>query len=176
MKKSILLELALCILQEIGSFGVDRAKSLRLKVVKTSSAGKQIVIDKDQPAPEFPLTPADESALKELLDIDEAVFCLSDSLGRSPDVKVHSGQGRTPPYLPPDECGYFTPKKSAKKSLSKSFEASAKSKQGTERDGLSAETAEVSLPRIRDGIQKTLKLKGIRECSVSSESSPSNDA
>ena len=124
MKKPILLELALCILQEIGSFGVGRAKSLRLKVVKTCSEGKQVkqvVIDKEKSGSEFPLTPADESALKELAEIDEAIFCLSDSLGRSPDVTVHSGQGRAAPYLPPDEFGYFTPKKSARKSLSETL-------------------------------------------------------
>ena len=49
MKKSILLELALCILQEIGSYGVEHAKILRLKLVKSSVGGKQLVIDKENP-------------------------------------------------------------------------------------------------------------------------------
>ena len=120
MKKSILLELALCILQEIGSYGVEHAKNLRLKLVKSSAGGKQLVIDREDPGSEFPMSPADESALQEL-DIDEAIFSLTDSLGQSPEKTVHSAQGRDPPYLPPDEGGYFTPKKSVKKALSKEF-------------------------------------------------------
>ena len=121
MKKSILLELALCILQEIGSYGVEHAKILRLKLIKSSVGGKQLVIDKENPDTEFPMSPADASALQEL-DIDEAIFSLTDSLGQSPEMTVHSAQGRDPPYLPPDEAGYFTPKKSVKKSLSKEFQ------------------------------------------------------
>ena len=122
MKKSILLELALCILQEIGSYGVDHAKNLQLKLVKTSVKGKkQLVINHDKESgPEFPISSAEESAPQDL-DIDEAIFNLSDSLGRSPDFTVHSAQGKSPSYLPPDEEGYFTPTKSAKKSLSGIF-------------------------------------------------------
>ena len=121
MRKSILLELSLCVLQEIGTHGVDHAKSLKLKLEKTTANGKRIVIDKEKSEAEFPITPAEESALKDL-EIDDAIFRLSDSLGNSPDVTVHSGQGRAPPYLPPDECGYFTPSKSDRKSLSKDFD------------------------------------------------------
>ena len=112
IRKPILLELALCILQEIGTHGIAHAKTLQLKVVKTSARGREIVIDKDQ-TPEFPLTTGEASFLSEI-DIDEAIFNLSDALGRSPDVTVHSGQGRKIPYIPPDANGYFTPKKDPK--------------------------------------------------------------
>ena len=97
MTKSILQELALCLLQEIISGGPERAASLNLVVEETKAGGKTVVVEK-QPA-EFPV---DEDFVR---DIDEAFFRITDLSGDSPDVKVASGQGHEVPYSPPDERG-----------------------------------------------------------------------
>ena len=109
MKKSILLELALCILQEIAAGGPDRAINLQLQVDKTSSGGKQIIVAPDDDKnDEFPLSHSDESTF---LEIDEASFSMLDAHGKSPEKTVVSGHGQKQPYSAPDEHGYFTPKK-----------------------------------------------------------------
>ena len=107
MKKTILLELALCIVQEIAAGGPQRAKSLQLEVEKTSSGGKQVVIS-GVSSNEFPLSPADSEFMR---DIDEALFTISDLSGKSPAKQIISGQGRAAPYETPDADGFFTPKK-----------------------------------------------------------------
>ena len=109
MKKSILLELALCILQEIAAGGPDRAINLQLQIDKTSSGGKQIIIAPDEgKKDEFPLSHSDESTF---LEIDEASFSMLDAHGKSPEKTVVSGHGKKCPYSQPDEHGYFTPVK-----------------------------------------------------------------
>ena len=74
MKKSILLELALCILQEIAAGGPDRATNLQLQIEKTSSGGKQITITPNEGKDdEFPLSHSDENTF---LEIDETSFTM----------------------------------------------------------------------------------------------------
>ena len=114
MTKSILQELALCILQELISGGPERAANLNLVVEETKTGGKTVVVEK--PQDEFPV---DHDFVR---DIDEAFFRLTDLSGSSPDKKVVSGQGHHPPYSPPDERGFFTPIKATPKSLGGSFE------------------------------------------------------
>ena len=117
MTKSILQELALCILQELISYGPGRAGNLNLVLGETKTGGRTVVIQ--QPSEEFPV---DEEFVRE---IDEAFFTLHDLTGFSPERKVAAGQGHEAPCSPPDERGYFTPKKTAPKSLERAFEVSA---------------------------------------------------
>ena len=112
MTKSILQELALCVLQELILYGPSRAQNLSLVLEETRTGGKTVVIEKD----EFPVD-------KEFIsDIDEAFFRLSDVTGFSPDKKVASGQGREAPYAPPNPEGFFTPIKPKPKSLHRDFQ------------------------------------------------------
>ena len=112
MTKTILQELALCILQELISYGPSRAKNLTLVLEETKANGKTVVIEKD----EFPVSP------EFISDIDEAFFKLSDITGFSPDKKVASGQGHEAPYVLPDAKGFFTPIKAKRKSLEGDFQ------------------------------------------------------
>ena len=73
MTKSILQELALCILQELISGGSQRAANLNLVVEETKTGGKTVVVEK-QPE-EFPV---DEDFVR---DIDEAFFRITDLTG-----------------------------------------------------------------------------------------------
>ena len=114
MTQPILQELALCILEELISYGPGRAQNLNLVLRGTKAGGKTVVIE--QPPDEFPV---DEAFVR---DIDEAFFTLHDLTGFSPEKKVTSGQGHDAPYSPPDEHGYFTPKKATPKSLDGDFE------------------------------------------------------
>ena len=114
MTKKILLELALCVIQEIILGGAARARTLQLVVEETRTGGKTVVIEK--PAEEFPV---DEEFVR---DIDEAFFCIHDLEGKSPDIRLSSGQGRSPSYSPLEEDGSFTPKKGKPKSLSRDLE------------------------------------------------------
>ena len=117
MGKSIMQEIAVCILQDLATNGPDRAKSLQLVVTEvvnaTTSEGKTVKIV-DQFGSEDPI---DQSFLDE---IDSAIFKFKDSSGSSPDVKFASGHGlAAPPYLSPDDDGVFvTPKKKTPRSLS----------------------------------------------------------
>ena len=98
MTKTILQELALCVLQELILYGPARAQNLTLVVVETKAGGKTVAIEKD----EFPVSPEFVS------DIDEAFFKLSDITGFSPDKQVASGQGHDAPYVLPNPDGFFT--------------------------------------------------------------------
>ena len=117
MTKPILLELALCIIQEIASNGVARTKTLQLEVIDSKSGGKTVRV-----ADEF----GDDGEKYDedfLGQIDEAIFCFKDKEGKSPDIKFSSGQGHKSPYSPFGEDGAFiTPKKRNPRSLQKDIE------------------------------------------------------
>jgi hypothetical protein len=119
IKKSLLLELALCILQDVASNGIERLATLELEIERTASGGKTVVI---KPPPEFPIE--NENEREFLSEIDEIIFNFKDSLGNSPAIKFAAGAGRTPSYSPPDDLGNFvTPqKRGVPKALAKSFE------------------------------------------------------
>ena len=112
--KKMLLELALCILQDIITKGSARAKSLQLVVVKTSEGDKRVVIDEDNADDNEADTTAQLAARK----IANAVFRLSDKNGISPDISLSIGNGEDPAYKPPDRQGYFTP---VRRSLTREF-------------------------------------------------------
>ena len=120
MTKKILLELALCILEEIASGGIARAKTIVIVLKRTASGGKQIEI---QSAPsddeEFPLSNDDESIIR---DLDEAEFDITDSSGASPARTIRSGKHLAPPFSQKDLDAFSTPKKSSSKSLSTEFD------------------------------------------------------
>ena len=101
MTKKILQELALCVTQELISYGPSHAKNLKLVLEETKAGGKTVVIDRSEE--EFPV---DDDFIRH---IDEAFFRLSDVSGLSPDKKIASGQGHPPPYSPPDADNFFTP-------------------------------------------------------------------
>ena len=117
MTKPILLELALCIIQEIASNGIARARTLQLEVIDSKSGGKTVRV-----ADEF--GDGDEKFDEDFLgQIDEAIFCFKDKEGKSPDKKFSSGQGHKSPYSPFGEDGAFiTPKKKTPRSLEKDIE------------------------------------------------------
>ena len=113
MRKKILMELALCLVQDLISGGETRANSLEIRVEKCSAGNKKAILatrveEPEEESDEFPL----DSSID--WDIDEAQFCLHDKSGSSPDSKFTSGQGRPAPYSPPEADGSFsTPKKNA---------------------------------------------------------------
>ena len=119
MGKKILLELALCILQEIALRGPARAKTLQLVVERAAVGGKTVRIADDEDVLESEVPPSK--------DIDEAYFRLRDSTGSSPDVTFSSGQGHREPFGPADEDGNFTtPRKStAPRSSEEEFDSAA---------------------------------------------------
>ena len=108
MTKSILLELALTVLQDIANGGAERAKTLSLVIEKTKKGGKQVVVtDTEPPQESQPRDPLlDDSFLEE---IDEAMFCLKDETGATPDFSFESGRGHKPPYSPFGKNGEFVP-------------------------------------------------------------------
>ena len=113
MKKQILLELALCLVQDLLSGDKDRANSLEIQIEKCSKGNKKAVIAtrvaSGEEEDEFPLDDSFD------YNIDEASFCLHDKSGASPDSKFVSGQGRPAPYSPPEADGSFsTPTKGKK--------------------------------------------------------------
>ena len=114
MTKKILQELALCITQELISFGPSHAQNLKLVLEETKAGDKTVVIDRSDD--EFPI---DHEFIR---DIDEAFFRLSDASGASPDKKIASGQGHPPPYSPPDAAKFFTPIKANPRSLAGEIE------------------------------------------------------
>ena len=108
MKKLILLELALCLVQDLISADPKRAASLEIRIERCSAGFKKAVIatnesEKETPDDEFPLDPTFDWD-----SIDEAAFCLHDKTDDSPDSKFVSGQGKPAPYAPPSEDGSFT--------------------------------------------------------------------
>ena len=114
--RRMLLELAICILQDIASRGVSRAKTLRLEVVKTTATagGKTIAIERNENPPAS--AAADGGILAE-----NATFKFSDNSGATPDVAFSIGKNHQPPYQPPDKQGYFTPSRGARKNLQEDF-------------------------------------------------------
>ena len=108
IKKPLLLELALCILQDVASNGVSRLATLTLAIEKTRSGAKDVVVE---PIPER----SDDESVEDgsfLHEIDEIFFKFGDSSGDSPDVKFAAGAGHSPSYSPPDAKGNFvTPAK-----------------------------------------------------------------
>ena len=115
MGKKIMQELAICILQDLAANGPGRAATLQLEVVKATAGGKVVKIA-DQFADED--DKFDQSFLEE---IDQAIFKFSDQSGRSPDVKIASGQGLAAPYIQPGaDGGFITPKKRKSHSSSES--------------------------------------------------------
>ena len=116
----MLLELALCILQDIIKKGATRAKSIQLVVAKTSDGDKTVVIEGGDRSDDAIGSQNRISASQ----IDNALFRLSDKNGNSPVVSFAIGKGKKPAYQPPDKQGYFTPSRSAKKNLQKDFEVS----------------------------------------------------
>ena len=118
--KRMLLELALCILQDIIKKGATRAKSIQLVVAKTSDGDKTVVIEGGDRSDDAIGSQNRISASQ----IDNALFRLSDKNGKSPVVSIAIGKGKGPAYQPPDKQGYFTPSRSAKKNLQQDFEVS----------------------------------------------------
>ena len=113
MNRSILVELALCIVQDILQNGEGRAEFLVLELVKTSSGGSKVVIADPFVAEDDNY---DDDFLKEIDAIDAAEFNLCDKSGNTPDKKIASGEGFAPPFLPPDaEGGFATPRKNTTK-------------------------------------------------------------
>ena len=119
--KKMLLELALCVLQDIISNGPERALSLRLKVAKTSEGVKTVVIGDDTGKDAEDQSSNSTSKGK----IANATFQLSDKQGKDPPVSISIDSNSTKPaYQPPDKRGYFTPSRTARKSLNKAFDNS----------------------------------------------------
>ena len=108
MKKQILLELALCLVQDLISADEKRAAALEIRIERCSAGYKKAIVatcesdDKEQ-SDEFPLDPTFDWD-----SIDEAAFCLHDKSGASPDSKFVSGQGKPAPYAQPEVDGSFT--------------------------------------------------------------------
>ena len=112
--RKILLELALCILQDIASRGVSRAKTLRLELIKTTAGGKKIAIVEES-------NEAAASAVITHPQAENATFRFSDETGKTPDVAFSLGKSHRAPYQAPDERGYFSPSKRSKRSLLDQF-------------------------------------------------------
>ena len=117
MRKPILLELLLCIIQELILNGPERAETLQLEVVKSKAGGKTVCIAD-------PFTEAGDTYDEDFLGkVDEAFFQLTDAEGKSPDVKFASGQGHAAPYSPFGKDGSFIrPKPRVARSLHSSIE------------------------------------------------------
>ena len=117
MRKPILLELVLCIIQELVLNGPERAKTLHLEVVKSKSGGKTVCIAD-------PFVENDNGYDEDFLgEVDEAFFRLTDTAGKSPEVKFASGQGHAAPYSPFGRDGSFIhPRPAVARSLHSSME------------------------------------------------------
>ena len=103
VKKSLLLELALCILQDVAANGLGRLATLNLAIEKTKAGGKNVVVEPQSERPANELI-EDEAFMHE---IDEIFVRFSDTSGSSPDFKFAAGAGRSPSYSPPDDKGNF---------------------------------------------------------------------
>ena len=116
MTKPILLELALCVIQQLVLNGPSR--SIQLELVKSKAGGKIVRI-----ADPFEANKNDQYDANFLARIDEAFFTIKDAEGVSPDVHVAAGQGHKAPYSPFDKDGAFVrPRSSAARSLDIPFE------------------------------------------------------
>ena len=92
IQKNLNLELALSMVQDLISNGPGRAKSLELKVVKLANKDKKVVVkDTFQSPAEAPIS-ADDFA-----SIDEAIFRLTDTSGKSPERAIAIGRGHSAP-------------------------------------------------------------------------------
>ena len=108
IQKSLLLELALCILQDVATNGLGRLATLNLAIEKTLAGGKNVVVEPQSERPDNEFL-EDEAFLHE---IDEIFVRFSDASGSSPDVKFAAGAGHSACYSPPDAKGNFvTPTK-----------------------------------------------------------------
>ena len=112
--RRMLLEVALCVLQDIASKGVSRAKTLQLEVVKTSAGGKTFAI-----ANQHSERPEDSAANS--VQAEDANFRFADNTDKTPDVAFSIGKSHCPPYEKPDKQGYFPPPTRARKSLTAEF-------------------------------------------------------
>ena len=117
MTKSILLELAFWLIQELISGGPALAVNLNLVTDETKSGGKTVVIGKDYD--EFPV---DDQFAR---DIDEALFTLTDLTGNSLDKKVLSRQRIEARYSSPGKDDFFTPNKLNPKDQGRNMEVDA---------------------------------------------------
>ena len=118
MTKPILLELALCVIQDLALNGPARAKTLELELENSKSEGKVARI-----ADPFAAEGDAEYDKAFLSEIDEAFFKFKDSSGKSPDVSLSAGQGHKAPYSPFGRDGAFVrPGAHASRILSEAFE------------------------------------------------------
>ena len=117
MRKPILLELLLCIIQELILNSPERAKTLQLEVVKSKSGGKTVCIAD-------PFAEAGDTYDEDFLGkVDEVFFQFKDSEGKSPDVKFAAGQGHGAPYSPfVKDDSFIRPKPRVVRSLHSSIE------------------------------------------------------
>ena len=118
MTKSILLDITLCVVQELVLNGPGRAKTLQLELTKSKSKGKTLRIAD-------PFAGENDDYDNDFLEkIDEAFFCLKDSEGKSTDVNLAAGQGHASPYSPFAKDGSFIRPKthSARRILNPSIE------------------------------------------------------
>ena len=120
MTKPLLLELALCVIQEVLYNGIGRAQSLQLELVKTNFGGKTVKIaDPFQAERDY----FDDAFLGK---IDEAFFCIKDKNGDSPDIQFAAGHGHELPYSPFAKDGAFLrPKPKAARSLDAPIEVNS---------------------------------------------------
>ena len=117
ISKKLLLELALRIFQDIIQNGEERASSLKLVLTKAVTGEKTVGIAPHSIA-------ADDGSIISVSEVLDASFKLSDRQGLSPDVTFSIGKHRNPAYQKPDDNGYFTPKRTARKSLVADFNVS----------------------------------------------------
>ena len=117
MTKPLLLELVLCIIQDILLNGIGRVKSIQLEAVKLKAGGKIVkIIDRFEAGKE-------ENEDDMFQKIDEAYFRLLDAEGKSPEVKISVGQGHKASYSPfADDGAFLRPKPRAVRSLGASIE------------------------------------------------------
>ena len=106
MRKSILLELALAIVEEIIANGLQRAKTIELVLTGEKTKNKSVSISEEKDvSDEFPVSSDEASFIR---DIDEASFHLRDSSGSSPGSKITSGGGA-------DDAAFRTPVQAKKR-------------------------------------------------------------
>lgn len=117
MKKKI-LELVVCVVQEIIFIGIGRARTLKLELVKTKYGGKTVqIVDPFQ---------ADREKFDEafLGKIDEAFFCLKDSEVNSPGINLAAGHDHKAPCILSLWEGWRIPSSKATSIVVRSLETS----------------------------------------------------